>query len=75
MSFLLYILHNLQGQFSETEVFIFALKPASDSIVLYLFGNIKLLIQNKYKTLITNCPLGKELSSFVSEIKRYQSYL
>ena len=33
-----YVLHNLQGQFSGTQVFIFVLKSAGESIVLYSFG-------------------------------------
>lgn len=34
----MYVLHNLQGQFSGTQGFIFALKSASHSTVLYSFG-------------------------------------
>ena len=34
----IYVLHDLQGQFSGTQALIFALKSASDSIVLYSFG-------------------------------------
>ena len=33
-----YVLHNLQLQLSGAQVFIFALKSASDSVVLYSFG-------------------------------------
>ena len=34
----IYVLHNLQGKFSGTQVFISALKSSSYSIVLYTFG-------------------------------------